>query len=406
MQPDAVQITHNDLDGYGASTVAGLHRPVSRVEHVMRYSDVDAIVRPEVDRLKGTREPALLLCTDVGIETGFAGLIRGFARMVAECGVAHRLLVIDHHASSVDVLRGRGMVMSEGEGVLSGCVVAVPPEARASIDPRTGTPSIMAVVDVTRCATRLAHDLCGLYADPAEDRLVLEPSPAVGTLVGAIDAADLWRRDAPLFHVGEVLNEAFWESVATFVPTGHPMHDPMMSRLLLAVARQAADGEPVGRIEDRLGATRRDVVGDLLDEAGHVPDGDPGTETARMRVSRYLATGGGLFADMGDGVAVCHAVDPGVYQRCSDIMLRQGGATVAVNVMRGGAMSFRSRDEDGAALALARRFGGGGHAQAAGGRMAGDPVMSPTDAIRRMREVLSPAAGSGALAAAFAKAKR
>ncbi len=91
-------------------------------------------------------------------------------------------------------------------------------------------------------------------------------------------------------------------------------------------------------------------------------------------------------------------------------MLSEPGSTakVAVNVRRGGSMSFRSRDDDGAALAMAQRFGGGGHAQAAGGRLVGDPVFDVDDAIRRIAEVLEPSAAApgtgGTMAAALAKA--
>lgn len=394
-----VQITHNDLDGYGCSTVAAAAVPIARVGHVVRYSDVDAVLAAERERLRGTPAGETLLVTDIGVEPGFAGFMRGFARDNANRASPHRLVVVDHHVSSVDRLRQRGLSVSDGTGPLAGCLVAAPPEQPASAEPWAAP--VVVVVDPSRSATRMVRELPFLFGG------VREPDAALDLLVAAVDAADLWRRDAEAFQLGEALNEAFWEMSETYVPAGHPMHDPFVSGTLLALCAEAAAGASPDAVEAAGSRVRREVATGLLGRAGFaVPEG----VTSRMAMSAYLAAGGGMYVDAGDGLSVCHAVDMGVFQRTSDILLRDGGARVAVNVKRGGQMSFRSRDEDGAALAMASRFGGGGHAQAAGGRLNGESVHDVADAIRRIREVLSPAAtaapGGGALAAALARAGR
>lgn len=104
--------------------------------------------------------------------------------------------------------------------------------------------------------------------------------------------------------------------------------------------------------------------------------------SSRMRVSRLLARSDDLFVEPipGRAIRMCHAMDPGIFQRVSDFMLDEGGMEAVINVMRGGNMSFRSRD--GQALELAAMFGGGGHENAAGARLGTDAVFSLGEATR------------------------
>ena len=60
------QITHHDLDGYGASTVAAACAEVDRVIHVPRYSDVGPVFEEEVKRLAKAQASETLLMTDLG----------------------------------------------------------------------------------------------------------------------------------------------------------------------------------------------------------------------------------------------------------------------------------------------------------------------------------------------------
>ncbi|MBE7198884.1 MAG: dimethylmenaquinone methyltransferase, partial [Parafilimonas terrae] len=62
------QITHHDLDGYGASTVAAACATVERVIHVPRYSDVGPVFEDEIKRLSRAHEGEALLMTDLGLE--------------------------------------------------------------------------------------------------------------------------------------------------------------------------------------------------------------------------------------------------------------------------------------------------------------------------------------------------
>src|SRR4051794_4516216 len=45
------QLTHHDLDGYGASTIVGAFTDVARIVHIPRYSDVGPVLEAELKRL-------------------------------------------------------------------------------------------------------------------------------------------------------------------------------------------------------------------------------------------------------------------------------------------------------------------------------------------------------------------
>ena len=100
------QLTHHDLDGYGASTVVGAFADVGRVVHVSRYADVGPVVEAELGRLRRADAPELLILTDLGLEPVAVTFIKTFAAMNLKRGPdrSHKLLVLDHHASSLDQL--------------------------------------------------------------------------------------------------------------------------------------------------------------------------------------------------------------------------------------------------------------------------------------------------------------
>ncbi|NNC09788.1 dimethylmenaquinone methyltransferase, partial [Corallococcus exiguus] len=106
-----IQITHHDLDGYGAATVAAACTAVERVVHVPRYSDVGPVFEDETKRLARAGEGEILLMTDLGLEEQTIAGLKKFAAMNRrrEDGRKHRLVVLDHHASSLDQLRRQGL---------------------------------------------------------------------------------------------------------------------------------------------------------------------------------------------------------------------------------------------------------------------------------------------------------
>ena len=381
------QFSHNDLDGFGASAVAAAACEVARVAHIMRYSDVAEVMGAELDRLARAEVAETVLVTDIGVEVPFAGAIRTFVHVNSKRADPHRLVVLDHHASSLTVLRNTGFVEHGApEGLPASAVAFTAPEERAARSD-AGRAHAVVVVDVERSATRMAHEMAHLYARGASDREGLAER-AVANLVACVDAVDLWRPDDPAFAHGNVLNDAFWEVVNTVAPADHPLQEAFVRGLLLNLA-EAVDTMSPGSLELSLGKRRATVLGRVLREAGHVEDDeDRDGLTLRTRMSRYLARTDDLLVEAMPGVRVCHAMDVGVFQRVSDAMLRAGRARVAVDVMRGGSMSIRSRD-GGSALAFARLFGGGGHGDAAGARLTkSDSVLTLEDAVARVRAVV------------------
>ena len=367
------QLTHHDLDGYGASTIVGAYADVSRVVHVSRYADVGPVVEVELGRLRRAEQPEMLIMTDLGLEAVAVTFIKAFAAMNAKRGRerSHRLIVLDHHASSIDQLALQGLTPAASPGI-------DPPSVKHfSVD----DPAIMVMVDESRCATRLAYDHRELYAGTTPEP---ETAAALAVLVAAIDAVDLWRKDDPMFRQAIVLDEVFWDNVAGFIPAAHPWHDRFIGRLLLGMAARLGKGATPASIEREVGSIRTQIIDTMLaDEPG-----DDRDMTARMRIAPLLARSPDLFTGIGGGLKLSFGLDAGTFQRVSDAIMASGDASLVINVQRSGSMSFRSND--GSALEAARKFHGGGHKDAAGGRLTTGAVTSLTEAVTQVEPILNP----------------
>lgn len=366
------QITHHDLDGYGASTVAAACAEVARVVHVPRYADVGPVFEEEVKRLGKAAEAETLLVTDLGLEEQTIAGLKRFATMNRRReGEKHRLVVLDHHASSLDQLSRQGLE-------------PVPDQDRPGLSRADlGDPEIAVLIDGDSCATRMTFAHRALFA-------TREPASDLAALIAAVDALDLWRKDSPAFPGGLALDELFWDSVSSFVPVGHPWHDRFVSGLLLAAAEALREGASPAELERRGVTLRAGVVDGLM-------LGEPGDDpalTTRMRLARALARSDALFRPLKDGTLLSFGLDSGLFQRVSDLIMDAGRATRVVNVQRTGSLSFRSND--GTALDGARLFKGGGHRDAAGGRLPNGSAFSPADAIAQVEAVLNPDKPAGA----------
>lgn len=366
------QITHHDLDGYGASTVAAACATVERVIHVPRYSDVGPVFEDEIKRLGRAAESEILLMTDLGLEEQTIAGLKKFAALNRrrDEGRKHRLVVLDHHASSLDQLRRLGLEPAADP-------------ARAALNRvDLNDPEITVLIEDDICATRMTYEHRALFASH-------EPPTDLSSLLSAVDALDLWRKESPAFRGGLALDELFWEVVSSFVPVGHPWHDRFISEILLAAAAALRDGADPAELERRAVQIRSAAVDGLLRDA---PDDDPAL-TTRMRLARALARSDTLFRPLKDGTLLSFALDSGTFQRVSDLIMDAGRAKRVVNVQRMGTLSFRSND--GTALDGARLFRGGGHRDAAGGRLQSGSAFSMADAIAQVEPVLNPEKPAG-----------
>ncbi|QGY02715.1 dimethylmenaquinone methyltransferase [Methylobacterium mesophilicum SR1.6/6] len=366
------QITHHDLDGYGASTVAAACAPVDRVVHVPRYSDVGPVFEDEIKRLGRAAESEILLMTDLGLEEQTIAGLKKFAALNRrrEEGRKHRLVVLDHHASSLDQLRRLGLEPAADP--------ARPGLHRIDLN----DPEIAILIEEDICATRMTYEHRALFA-------AQEPATDLASFLTAVDALDLWRKESPAFRGGLALDELFWDVVSSYVPVGHPWHDRFVSDILLAAAAALRDGADPADLERRATAIRTGVVDALLRDA---PDDDPAL-TTRMRLARALARSDALFRPLKDGTLLSFALDAGTFQRVSDLIMDAGRAKRVVNVQRMGTLSFRSNDST--ALDGARLFRGGGHRDAAGGRLQSGSAFSMADAIAQVEPVLNPEKPAG-----------
>ena len=119
-------------------------------------------------------------------------------------------------------------------------------------------PNVVVLIDEDRCATRLAYEHRELYASREVEAGTTEE---LETLVAAVDALDLWKKERPTFRGGLALDEIFWDNVATLIPVGHPWHDRFISALLRAVSALLREGASPARVEAEIAATRRRLRG-------------------------------------------------------------------------------------------------------------------------------------------------
>lgn len=384
------QITHNDLDGYGASTVVGVTIAVERVIHIARYRDMAGVINAEITRLEAVDAPERLIITDIALERPTVEAILRFAEMNASRpGREHQLIVLDHHASSTDWLGALdfGVVSDEIVRHESARYYTLPGQDEDGNAPWTRP--IIVLIDDTRSATKIAYDHRDLYPGPARDPHLYANAACLDTLVECVDAIDLWRRDRAIFPLATAINDGFWESVGTFIPEGHPDHDRFVSEVLLDLASFVETGK-AWIIDDKVAPVRRDVIRVIFAAHGLKETPDQRDEATRMRAARLVAETDGLFiAVPGDErIHLAYGMDSGVFQRVSDVMLSEGRAALVINVFRGGQMSLRSRQ--GEALALASRLGGGGHPNAAGASLAATGVFSIEDGRDRLAALLAP----------------
>ena len=367
------QITHHDLDGYGASTVAAACAEVDRVIHVPRYSDVGPVFEEEVKRLAKAQASETLLMTDLGLEEQtIAGLKRFAAMNKKREGEKHRLVVLDHHASSSEQLARQGLEPAP--------VAERPGLSRSDF----GDPAITLLIEEDSCATAMAMTHRALFATHEPER-----QEDLAALIAAIDALDLWRKENAAFPGGIALDEIFWENATGLIPPGHPWHDRFVSALLLAAGARLREGATPAQLEQDAVAIRTRIVNDLLADA---PDDDANL-TTRSRLARALARSDTLFRPLKDGTLLSFGLDSGMFQRVSDRIMEAGRTKRVVNVQRMGTLSFRS--VDGTALDGARLFRGGGHRDAAGGRLQSGSAFSLADAIAQVEPVLSPEKPAG-----------
>ena len=169
-----------------------------------------------------------------------------------------------------------------------------------------------------------------------------------------------------------------------FVPIAHPWHDRFVGRLLLGMASRLAAAAAPSDIEEGVAAIRAQIVDALLvDEPG-----DDRRLSTRMRLAPFLARSPELFHRLDGGAKLSFGLDAGTFQRVSDAIMACGDATLVINVQRSGSMSFRSNNEK--ALETARMFRGGGHKDAAGGRLMSGAATSMTDAVAQVTSTLLP----------------
>jgi len=367
------QITHHDLDGYGASTVAAACAEVDRVIHVPRYSDVGPIFDEEVKRLTKAAAAETLLMTDLGLEEQtIAGLKRFAAMNRKREGEKHRLVVLDHHASSADQLGRLGLEPQ-------------PVADRAGLfQSDFGDPEITLLIDENSCATAMTMAHQALFATHEPER-----AEDLAAMITAVDALDLWRKESPAFPGGTALDEIFWDNATNLIPPGHPWHDRFVSALLLAAGARLREGASPAELERDAVGIRTRIVDELLADA---PD-DDSRMTTRSRLARALARSDTLFRPLKDGTLLSFGLDSGMFQRVSDRIMEAGRTKRVVNVQRVGTLSFRS--VDGTALDGARLFRGGGHRDAAGGRLQSGSAFSLADAIAQVEPVLNPEKPAG-----------
>jgi len=157
-------LSHIDLDGYGCQYLTQQSFELIRCYNANYGPEVTARLQEIIDQIKRDQylnKPAderLILITDLNLTTKEANWIEKEA-----VSVGATLQLLDHH--------GTGEKAAERFAWYA--------------------------LDTSRCATRITYDWL-------RDRYDFDPQGAFETIVDAINAIDIWRSDDPLFEYGKV----------------------------------------------------------------------------------------------------------------------------------------------------------------------------------------------------------
>lgn len=349
-------ITHNDLDGYGVSTILMVERIDARILHIADYDDVSPAVMKECDRLDQADLAETLIIADLRISPSAAHCVRRFIEINDQRPEEsrHQLVILDHHAESAESLR--------------------PYQARSRSD-------LEIVIDTSHCATtlmveRMARELKSTGATSA-NFLDLQ------RLAALIESVDLWKTKDERFEHGCALNDAFSDNVAGYVPYGHSQHDRFVSQLLFRLTLAAYDGKSPQQIEISVAATRSGIL-DLMLNAAHKG------QRSRRRLANFVATDTNLTHDVSTEygrMRIVYGIDPNVFQEISETLLDEDSIGIVTLIGTTGEIELRSRN--GEAGRIAKLFHGGGHPNAAGGALFGRRKVGRSEAIAQFCRTLN-----------------
>ncbi len=329
--------------------------PGARIQHVAGPDDLGPAALAACERLAGRTEAESLVVADLRIAPAAALFVDRMLRINAGRApdLRHQLVIVDHHAGTAETLRTY--------------------QGRPAED-------LQLIIDTSRCAARLVLENLALFGAVAPSaRTPLE------RLVALVEVVDLWRKDDPRFEHGLALSDALVQNLAAYIPPGHRAHDRFVADFLGELVTLAYDGGlSPGALELQVPAVRKRVIDRLLGDQDPVPNG-----RSRARLAGFVAEDPDLVhavtTEFGE-VRIAYGLDADLFQQIADRLLDRGPVALVAHVHATGQVELRSRA--GQAGALARRLGGGGHPDAAGGEIAGGAIESRAAGIARFCSAL------------------
>ncbi|WP_018234178.1 hypothetical protein [Thioalkalivibrio thiocyanodenitrificans] len=361
-------LSHTDLDGYAAQYITRKVSELCGIPALFENTNYGDEILTQFDSLVGRvidsapQGPVMFLVTDVNLTVEQCEYFDRQARYLSDA-VGHevRLMLLDHHIT--------------GE------------EAAARFT--------WYRLDVDACATLLTYRS---WEPAIEDNTAA--CQYLGYVADVVNAVDLWREDDELFEAGNLLSELF-SGIDGYVPeVMSELRRDYRHFLIGEVTQLLFSGASLDDVEDMLPVIRRQFIKQypgLNEESREIMESPDMTTSKKY----YWLVYQNLAADLEkgryqvvevDGLKglVLHQLPYGAFQCASHWLLRNdhGLDFVLQSTVRGN-LSLRSIGDTDVSALSKRYFNGGGHKNAAGGRLpTREQIRNPEHAHRLVLKAL------------------
>ncbi|MDR1451275.1 MAG: hypothetical protein LBI57_02930 [Helicobacteraceae bacterium] len=320
-------LSHNDLDGYSAHLVAKRFFGETKRFNSGYGLEVGAklsLIRSLIER-EPTRDEKIILISDLNITREDCKQVEKIRDRLKEAGHKIEIQLLDHHKSGEALAKEFDWYF----------------------------------LDVTRCATKIVYDWC---VDRGENKQAAADE-ALADYVACVNAYDLWlQEDRARFEFGKTLNRLTLDS-REINPIMFGDEDSAYRISVLGDALFYLDGYRNIELDDNILAIKK----------RYLRDGGE-TDSIDNLSARFVTK---LLVKNRDRMSVNYDGHKGLLTYAIGNVSVLGNAFLSerpeyhffLDVGRFGSISLRANDKFDVSAAAAKLFGGGGHVNAAGGRI-------------------------------------
>lgn len=350
---EAFHLSHTDQDGYGAQFITRHIYPYILCMNT-NYGEVLGNFRRmmEIAKAGDQSKDCIIYVTDLGLSVDEAEQIeRVVNAFTEETGRRVMLNVLDHHKSTEDAAAKFPWIN----------------------------------LDISMCATKATYHFLENWMDEIT-------RGKLAVFADMVNAQDLWLEDHPMFRRAVLMSDTVYEATG-MIPEALPeARWGYMSHLFGEYSQLASSGASTRQIEIEAVPIREKFLHSNLDESW-VKDDDLPVKHLMMRyIYEQLSQANVIPVVQYNGVFGLFFFNypASLFQHVSHHWLREDSFySFAARVNKDGNISLRAHDAFDVQQLASAHFGGGGHANAAGGRMVvKEPIEDANAAMELFRAYL------------------